>query len=289
MNYWQAFPGNLAELTLCVFDYFERYLNDYRDNAKKLYGCRGILVPIAQTTHGIAFPTIWTNWISAAGWLGQLFYDYFLFTGDREFLSNRAVPWLKETALFYEDFLYEGPDGKLVFSPSLSPENVPSGQDMGLLTINATMDVAICREVLSNLCDACDLLSIEQKGVSHWRNMLSKLPEYEINEDGALREWLYPKFKDNYHHRHQSHIYPLFPGLEITQETHPELYEACRVAVEKRLVIGLTSQSGWSMAHIANIYARLGEGNRALECLEILSRSSMGPNLFTYHNDICRR
>jgi alpha-L-fucosidase 2 len=285
MNYWQALPGNMAELTLCYFDYFERYLNDYRNNAKKLYGCRGILIPIAQTTHGIAFPTIWTNWISAAGWLGQLFYDYFLFTGDKVFLANRAIPWLKETAMFYEDFLYEGSDGRLLFSPSLSPENVPLGQDMGLLTINATMDVAICREVLSNLCDAYEFLGIEQEGISRWQNMLSKLPEYEVNEDGALREWLYPKFKDNYHHRHQSHIYPLFPGLEITEETYPELYEACRVAVEKRLVIGLTSQSGWSMSHMANIYARLGEGNRALECLEILSRSSMGPNLFTYHND----
>lgn len=285
MNYWQALPGNMAELTLCYFDYFERYLDDYRDNAKKLYGCRGILVPIAQTTHGIAFPTIWTNWISAAGWLGQLFYDYFLFTGDKEFLANRAVPWLKETASFYEDFLYEGSDGRLIFSPSLSPENVPLGQGTGLLTINATMDVAICREALSNLCEACELLGIEEEGVSRWRNMLNRLPEYEINEDGALREWLYPKFKDNYHHRHQSHIYPVFPGIEITKETHPELFAACRVAVEKRLVIGLTSQSGWSMAHMANIYARLGEGNRAMECLEILSRSSMGPNLFTYHND----
>ena len=156
---------------------------------------------------------------------------------------------------------------------------------MGLLTINATMDVAVCRELLKNLCDACELLDIEQDGVTRWRDMLSKLPEYEINEDGAMREWLHPAFKDNYHHRHQSHIYPLFPGLEITKETHPELYEACRIAVEKRLVIGLTSQSGWSMAHMANIYARLGEGDRALECLEILSRSSMGPNLFTYHND----
>jgi len=285
MNYWQALPGNMAELALCYFDYFERYLDDYRNNAKKLHGCRGIFLPIAQTTHGIAFPTIWSNWISAAGWLGQLFYDYFLFTGDRNFLANRAIPWLKETALFYEDFLFEGKDGKLVFSPSLSPENTPSGGGMGLLTVNATMDVAICREVLSNLCEACEVLDIEQDGVSRWRKMLDKLPEYEVNEDGAMREWLYPTFKDNYHHRHQSHIYPLFPGIEITEETNPKIYEACRMAVEKRLVIGLTSQSGWSMSHMANIYARLGEGNRALECLEILSRSSMGPNLFTYHND----
>ena len=68
MNYWQALPGNMAELTLCYFDYFQRYLSDYRENARKLHGCKGILVPIAQTTHGIAFPTIWTNWISAREW-----------------------------------------------------------------------------------------------------------------------------------------------------------------------------------------------------------------------------
>ncbi|MCK5119507.1 MAG: glycoside hydrolase N-terminal domain-containing protein, partial [Candidatus Latescibacteria bacterium] len=285
MNYWQALPGNLPEATLPFFDYFERFMDDFRENARKLYGCRGILAPIAQTTHGQAFPCVWTNWISAAGWLAQLFYDYTLFTGDREFLAERAVPWLREVAHFYEDFLFEGPDGKLVFSPSLSPENTPIGEGMHLLTVNATMDVAICREVLNNLCEACESLGIEQDGVARWRVMLDRLPEYAVNRDGALREWLHPKFEDNYHHRHQSHLYPLFPGFEITEETHPELVEACRVAVEKRLVIGLTSQTGWSMAHMANIYARLGQGDRALECIEILCRSSTGPNLFTYHND----
>ena len=285
MNYWQALPGNTPELALCVFDYFERYLDDYRTNARLLYGCRGICIPIAQTTDGIAHPGIWTNWVSAAGWLAQLFYDYFLFTADREFLAERAVPWLREVALFYEDFLFEGADDRLMFSPSLSPENSPTGPGMGLLTVNATMDVAICREVLSSLCDACEVLGVEADGVVRWRSMLNKLPEYAANEDGALREWLHPTFRDNYHHRHQSHLYPLFPGLEITEESRPELYEACRVAVEKRLVIGLTSQSGWSLAHMANVYARLGKGDRALECIDILAQSSTGPNLFTYHND----
>jgi alpha-L-fucosidase 2 len=285
MNYWQALPGNLPEVTLPFFDYFERFMDDFRENARKLHGCRGIFVPIAQTTHGLAFPCTWTHWISAAGWLAQLFYDYTLFTDDREFLAERAVPWLREVAQFYEDFLFEGPDGRLVFSPSISPENTPIGEGMNLLTVNATMDVAICREVLNNLCEACESLSIEPEGVARWRAMLDRLPEYAVNEDGAFREWLHPMFRDNYHHRHQSHLYPLFPGFEITEETHPELVEACRVAVEKRLVIGLTSQTGWSMAHMANLFARLGQGNRALECLEILTRSSTGPNLFTYIND----
>ncbi|MFO7821936.1 MAG: glycoside hydrolase N-terminal domain-containing protein [Lentisphaeria bacterium] len=284
MNYWQALPGNLPESALPLFDYFEKHLDDFRENARNIFGCRGILVFLAMTTHGRQTPASYSFWTAAAGWIGQHFYDYYLFTGDRDFLKNRAVPWLKEVALFYEDFLVEGEDGKLLFCPSMSPENRPSNGN-SLITINATMDVAICREVLSNLCDACELLAIESAGVERWRSMLAKLPVYEVNADGAIKEWLHPAFEDNYHHRHQSQIYPLFPGLEITAETHPELYEACRVAVEKRLVVGLTSQTGWSMAHMANIYARLGLGDRALECLEILTRSSLGSNLFTYHND----
>jgi alpha-L-fucosidase 2 len=296
MNYWQALPGNLAPLTGSYFDYLERFLDDYRQNARLVYGCRGILLPIAQSTEGLMHPDVWVNWVAAAGWLGQLYYDYYLYTGDREFLRDRAVPWLKETAEFYEDFLVEGGDGKLHFIPSLSPENRPviagsgttakaESPESSMVTIDATMDVAVCREVLGNLCAAYEILDLDSEAVARWRGTIERLPEYAINEDGAIREWLHPDLKDNYHHRHQSHIYPLFPGYEVTPEETPELYEACRVAVEKRLVIGLTSQTGWSMAHMANIYARLGDGARALECLELLTRSSTGPNLFTYHND----
>jgi len=284
MNYWQALPGGLDEAALPLFEYFEKHLDDFRENARNIFGCRGILVPIAMTTNGLEAPRTWSNWTAAAGWIAQHFYDYYLFTGDLDFLKSRVVPWLKEVALFYEDFLVEGADGKLLFSPSLSPENRPTNSN-SLVSMNATMDVAVCREALTNLCDACELLGIEAEGVARWRAMLAKLPAYEVNQDGAMKEWLHPAFEDNYHHRHQSHIYPVFPGLEITEESDPAIHEACRVAVEKRLVVGLTSQTGWSMAHMANIYARLGEGDRVLECLEILSRSSLGPNLFTYHND----
>lgn len=286
MNYWAALPGNLPETTLPYFDYYESMLEDFRTNAKTVYGCRGILAPIAQTTHGLIYGSpIWAVWTAGAGWLAQLFYDYWLFTGDMDFLRNRAIPFLKEVALFYEDFLVEGPDGKLMFIPSMSPENKPSIPNASLVTINATMDVAICREVLTNLCTACEFLGIEEDGVKRWRNILNKLPEYQINEDGAIKEWIHPDLHDNYHHRHLSHIYPLFPGLEVTEESNPVLFRAIKVAVEKRLVVGLTSQTGWSFAHMANIYARLGDGARALKCLELLCRSCVGPNLFTYHND----
>jgi alpha-L-fucosidase 2 len=146
------------------------------------------------------------------------------------------------------------------------------------------MDFALLKELLTNIIEARAILNIDQEKVDVWEKMLSAIPAYEINSDGAIKEWLHGDFLDNYHHRHQSHIYPLFPGYEVGYE-NSELFEAMRVAVEKRLVIGLKEQTGWSLAHMANIYARLKDGRGVKECLDLLLRFCTGQNLFTYHND----
>ena len=292
MNYWQALPGNMPEVTLPYFDYYESWVADYQLNARQIYGCGGILASLAQTTHGLMFAGAgyrwtgtWLAWTAAAGWLAQLFYDYWLYTGDREFLAKRAVPFMKEVALFYEDFLLEDARGKLMFSPSLSPENIPAnlmskGADPAIVTINATMDVAIAKEIFTNLSAACEELGVEKDGIRRWRAMLAKLPDYEVNEDGAIREWMWPGLLDNYRHRHMTHLYPLFPGLEVMPESDPALCEAIRVALEKRLV-ARDFLCPESYVHGANVFARLGKGDRALDCLELAVRAGVRPNLLT--------
>jgi alpha-L-fucosidase 2 len=298
MNYWQALPGNLKESMMAFYDYFDAHMDEFRYNAKQLWGCRGIYIPPFMSPESgimrMTNPHV-VNWTDAAGWLASFYYDYYLFTGDEDFLKNRAVPFIKEVALFYEDYIVVGENGKNMFFPSQSPENQPldkividpsTGQQKKIkVQINSTISVAVSKEVFSNLVSACKILGIDKDGVKRWEKILAKMPEYQINEDGAMCEWLHPDFKDNYEHRHESHIYPLFPGHEITEESSPELFEACKVAIEKRLTIGLQSQTGWSLAHMANVDARLGDGEGALEALNILTRCCLSKNFFTYHND----
>lgn len=289
MNYWQALPGDLEDSMMNFFDYFDSKLDDFRYNAKQLFGCRGIFIPpFMSPESGVLRHTAphVIHWTDAAGWLASYYYDYYLFTGDEEFLKNRAIPFMKEVALFYEDYIVKGPDGKNMFFPGSSPENYPTSiKERVKVHMNATISYAVSKENFSHLVEACERLGIEQEGVARWKKQLADMPDYQINEDGAIREWMHPDFTDCYEHRHQSHIYPLFPGTEITAESNPEMYEACRVAIEKRLVIGLSSQTGWSLAHMANVYARLGDGERAKDALDILARCCLGQNLFTYHND----
>lgn len=285
MNYWQAPMGGLSEMMLALFDYYDSLIPDFRRNAKRVMGCRGILMGVSQTLNGLAscHNGLWLTWTGGAAWIAQHYFDYWRYTGDDEFLRNRCLPFLREAADFYEDFIdFSGE--KAVFVPSMSPENVPTDGQKSLMAVNATMDIALARELFTNLITGCEHLGICEEDVARWKGHLTKLPDYEADpETGALREWLYPGLTENPHHRHESHLYGVFPGEEIGPD-HP-MFEAARISLEKRRVVGLNQQSGWSLGNMACVRTRLGDGDDAFDALEVLARSCVGSNLFTYHND----
>lgn len=293
MIYWHTMTGGLIEFNKSLFRYFSDRIGEFRECARKLYGCRGIYIP-AGTTPNVARPSqvvpVIMNWTGAAGWIAHHYYEYFLYTGDREFLKNEALPFMYEVALFYEDFLVKENDRYKCY-PSVSPENTPenfmpvNGEQLAHpmpTAINATMDIAIIRELFSNLINSARELGMYEEKIPLWEDIVRKLPDYAVNEDGAVKEWIEPIFKDRYDHRHLSHIYPVFPGYEINGENNPALFKAFETAVKMRR---LGAQTGWSLMHMAAIYARFEEGEKALECLDLLAQSGILNNFYTLHND----
>ncbi len=285
MNYWQAPIGGLTDMMLAMFDYYDSLIPDFQHNAQRVMGCRGILMGVSQTLSGLAscHDPLWLTWTGGAAWIAQHYYDYWRYTSDDNFLRERALPFLREAALFYEDFVdFSGE--KAIFVPSMSPENNPSDGQKTSMAVNATMDISLMRELLTNLIAGCRHLDMWAEDADRWEKLLKKLPEYETDpESGALREWLYPGLNENHNHRHESHLYGVFPGEEIGPEH--EMFNAVRISLEKRKVVGLNQQTGWSLGNMACVRARLGDGDEAFSALEILARSCVGSNLFTYHND----
>jgi alpha-L-fucosidase 2 len=287
MTYWQALPGNMPAALLPVFDMYESLMEHFRENAGKLFGCRGILLPLYNSPFNGRQTNLQAHvlyWTGAGAWLAQLYWEYWLFTRDRAFLADRAVPFMREVALFYRDFLQIGPDGKAVMSPGNSPEN-RALPHLTSVCVNATMDFALVRELLTNLLAAAEELGRKDPEAADWNKILGSLPEYQVDDTGAIREWMHPDFGENHQHRHISHIYPFFPGHEIPPDPAHPLFAAVRQAVEQRMDIGLAEQTGWSFTHLANIFGRLGEGGQAHECLAHLAQSCLGTTLFSYHND----
>ena len=229
------------------------------------------------------------NWTGAAGWLAQHYYKHYLYTRDTEYLHSTLLPFMKAAADFYEDFIVFDENGKVKIYPSISPENTPlnfipkDNENMAHpmpTTINSTIDLAIIKELFTNLIKLSDEQGVYSDKADIWHKIVNSIPEYKINSDGAVKEWQDDRFIDRYYHRHLSHIYPVFPGEEVT--TQDSLISAFEKAVDLREI---GAQTGWSLAHMASIYARLGRGNDAMECLNNIAKTCMLNNLFTLHND----
>lgn len=276
-----ALSGNMAEALAGYFNLMESFLPDFRTNARKLYGCRGILSGSRASNTGIHlhWDQGWPGeiWTPGAAWLAHWFYDYYLYTGDETFLRERAIPWMKECAEFYEDFLRgtENAQGHYTFRPSFSAENGWAD--------NATQDISICRELLGNLIAACETLKLETAGVARWRAMLEKLPPYLINEEGQLQEWSTPGKAENNNHRHLMHLYGAFESDEFNEEADPKLYEAARVALRNRLKFAKeTSAHGYMHSGLAATALNMPE--EAYGRLKVLATErSMYPSLVTSH------
>jgi hypothetical protein len=246
----QLAPGVLGdhrEGMNAYFSWMESLAEDFRVNAKNIFGMRGTHYNLwpdigmgvsfhysQSTSSGEMWPHLY--WISAGGWCVQPFWDYYLTTGDLEFLRNRVVPAYKELALFYEDFLtVTDKDGNYVFVPSFSPENHPGNlRPSNMMVINATMDITVCREVLNNLITACEILDIDADNVIKWKAMLAKMPLYMIEKDGTLKEWAWPTLEENYNHRHVSHLYGAWPGDDINPDSTPQFARAALMHDRKR-------------------------------------------------------
>ena len=227
------------------FRYYETKFDDFRTNAKKLFGARGLLASVhCDYDNGLLYHFSRTYphycWTGCLGWVYNEFWGYYLATGDKEFLQDRIIPALKEMALFFEDYACDrDADGKVIFYPSFSPENptmfsyhLPEGCHAA--SINGVMDIMICREILDNLIEGCNELGIEQDNIKHWEEQRASLPNWLADEDGGLKEWAWSSIVENFNHRHVSHHYGLWPGRLVTWEEQPELAKAIQLSNRKR-------------------------------------------------------
>ncbi|MGW5263255.1 glycosyl hydrolase family 95 catalytic domain-containing protein [Microbispora sp. NPDC004025] len=273
-----------AELLLPVFDLLEGLLPDFRDNARRLYGCRGILVPAHVSTHGRHnhFHPTWclTFWTAGAAWLSRLYYDYYDHTGDLGFLRERALPFMTEAAEFYEDFL----DERGNFAPSYSPENAPSGGD-AQACVNATMDLAAVRDLLRNLVRAHGESS---PGARRWQALRDRLPAYRIAPTGELSEWAPPPgltLEDNHAHRHASHLYPFW--YDTGEAADPALRAAGAEAVRRRLEWWRGADSdemAFGLVQLGLAAANLGMAAEASQALDLLVTRYWRANMVSTHN-----
>jgi alpha-L-fucosidase 2 len=222
-----------------------------------------------------------------AAWLAQHPWEHYLYTQDKAFLAKRGYPLMKGAAEFVLDFLIEAPAGtpaagKLVTAPSHSPENSFRKADgtKAMFTYAATMDIEICRDLLTNCIAAATALDADADFRRRCRQALERLPEIRISQrTGRVMEWIEDYDEPEPQHRHTSHLFGLHPSEQIDIHRTPELAEAAR----KTLNVRGDKSTGWSTAWKMNFWARLADAERAYKLWTMLITNCTLPNLFDTH------
>ena len=267
-------------------DYIESLVEAGRMTARMHYGCDGWVVHHLSDIWGFTTPAdgVWGIWPMGAAWLCQHVWEHYAFTGDSVFLRMRGYPLMKGAAEFLLDYLVPDQNGYLVTNPSHSPENAfitPDGQK-AMFCVGATMDFEIIHDLFSHCIQAAHILQIDSEFCGELEQALNRLPPLKIGRHGQLQEWMEDYEEAEPGHRHMSHLFALHPGRQISPRTTPELAQAARITLERRLNHG-GGHTGWSRAWIANFYARLQDGDAAHAHLQQLLQKSTAGNLFDLH------
>ena len=278
MNYWPAEPTALSECAEPYFDWVENLAKVNKNTTDpKLKTKRGW---IAYSTNNImGGPSTWGLHRPGSAWLSRHFWEHFAFTGDKVFLKNRAYPLLKDVSGYWEDHLVED-DGKLITPDGWSPEHGP-GKVEGDRTPypGVSYDQQIVYDLFTNLTEAAAELGIDEVYSKKISEMREKLLGPQIGKWGQLQEWMQDVDDSTDHHRHNSHMFALHPGRQISPLFTPDWAKAALVSLNARGDIS----TGWSTAWKINLFARLGMGNRSHELIKTLFRKCILENLFDTH------
>ncbi len=286
MNYWQAEQANISECTSALFDYMNtNLLVGGRKAAQDYYGCKGTVTHHLSDIYGFNGPAdgVWGLWPMGGAWLAFHMWEHFLYTNDLDYLKNTAYEYIKACVEFFLDYMVEDDKGRLLTGPSASPENDYIGADGKpvCMCMSPTMDVEIVSGLLKFYLETEKLLGIDADTAAKAAEALGKMPAIQVGKHGQLMEWLEDYEEAEPGHRHISHAFGIYPADLITRNT-PELYNAIRVTIDRRLANG-GGHTGWSRAWLINLFARLRDGEGAYEHIRLLFTRSTLPNLYDTH------
>ncbi len=285
LSYWPAYSGNhLAEeagFTDWLWlhkEVFERYARDF-------FGAEGLNVPGVTTLDGEPMG----GWIQYSGsptvgaWLSQHFYWRWRYTRDRDFLAQRAYPWLAETCLFLEQVSEVGEDGIRRLPLSSSPEIFDNRREAWFPTMT-NYDLGLVRFAYAKAAELARELGREEEAM-RWDSLESQWGDYAVDENGLMFAATKPYDESHRHFSHQMAFHPL-GLLDVSQsDSIRNLLETTVNTLER---VGPSLWTGYSYSWMGGLCARLKDGDRAARYLRDFAQCFCLKNSFHVNGDQSR-
>lgn len=283
LSYWPAYTGNYLTEGLGYLNTLWDQRETNRQYTRDYYGKNGLNVPGVCTLEGVPM----AGWIqysfspTVAAWLSQHFYLHYKYSMDKDFLKNRAYPYLKEVVTFLEEITYLDKNGVRQLPLSTSPEIFNNSINAWFHTMT-NYDLALIQFAFNAASELASELSLKEES-EHWKNLSNQLPQYDLDETKGLT--FAKGFPYNQSHRHFSNAMAIHPMGLIDWSQGQEAQEIIKATINNFEKVGPDYWCGYSYSWFGNMKARAMDGEGAAKELRTFAECFCLKNTFHANGD----
>lgn len=249
MLYWPSLSSNHLELGEPFYRNFFEVLPKVKKETKEFFGIEGAKYSFSPIPTGEEIAGgYWRYELYVTAWVGQMFWWFYLYSQNKEFLKEKAYPVMKEILKFYEGYLSKDKDGKYYIFPSHTPEQQPPGsahyegswgEDVWTTDKydnrttnwekNVLIDLSLLKYLLKSGLEATKVLNKDKNKRILWEKILNNLSPYPNNGEVFLE---YEGAPADFLTHHATTLSPIFPCYEIRPESPLELYNIAKTTLE---------------------------------------------------------
>ena len=280
-----SFKAGLSSQIKETLERFYDNLDDYKKNATRLFGCKGIYIPSVESPEsglpGGVSPSVIMNY-NVGAYVASLIYKYYISTLDTEFMEQKGFELVEEVGLFYEDFLKENKTSHVFetqfgYSPFSTPLNIGISDGVSIAN-NCVADFACAKYVFSVLYELCLSLNKTDKEMEKWQKLIDKIPDAEVDKDGILKEYNGKTFETNNASPFIPHLFPYNIGFK-TIENRRDFDELIANTVKTRFVNSFGKFTSSELCDMATALATCGDGVNAFEILLQIVKNYLRSNM----------
>ena len=282
LSYWPAYTGNHLQEGLGYLNTLWNQQDVYKAYTKEYFHKDGLNVPGVCTLEGKAMG----GWIqyslsqTVSAWLAQHFYLHWKYSADREFLRDRAYPFIREVAVFLEQQTTLR-EGVRTLEYSSSPEIFDNSLQAWFPTIT-NFELSLITFLFRAAAELAHELSLPADA-AHWEALAAQLPPLSVDGEGALT--FAEGFPYNVSHRHFSHALAIYP-LGLLDWSHgADEQRIIRATLDRLHQVGPQWWTGYTYSWLGNLEARALNGDAAYEALKTFATCFCLSNTFHVNGD----
>src|SRR5690606_28629404 len=257
--------------------------DNYRRYTQQYFGIDGLNAPGVTTLDG----TEMGGWIqyslspTVSAWLAHHYYLQWRYSKDRDFLKNRAYPWIKEVCRFLEGITKKDENGFRQLPLSSSPE-INNNEITAWFPKNTHHDLALMRFAFQAGAELAQELGLKAEAV-RWQKILGEFDDFPLTPQKELM--IAPGFPYKESHRHLSHLMAIHP-LGLIKWEDGELAQAIiKNSLAQLEAVGPQFWCGYSYSWLGSLQARAKNGHKAAQALRIFAQAFCLPNSFHANGD----